>query len=311
MTMEVGSHTILKKPESKRAPAPKRFDLDPKLFSAEQIHSVNQSIRTAQDFVQLLNDFNYGQLTNLQEALIEASLVYYRDTLEIPTNVKALRSQYENLLDYKERTGCSEPIEACLNDGCFQLRPDCAVRKIKEDISVLAKIFELRKHRSSIPHVAIELFFKKIIDNYNSIGLILSDKSGAPKVFTTDGSGISSIITEGTRRLTDAVAEQEFRFSKPLKPYLVYNQRFPLDEAVMRKLHVSERNPELTKYIKSITFSSVGFEIAHEKMILSVIYFGDNLLHQFLKKAMDGIARIKLETDPEARIRSEFGKQTG
>ncbi len=308
--MEPVSKMNRKRTEGPRVSVPHRFNLDSNLFSLEEIQAVHECIRTAEDFVQLLGTFSYAQLMNLHDALIETSLIYYRDTLEIPTNEKALRGQFENLLDYKERTGCSEPIEACLHDGCHLLRPDCALLKIKEDVLVLAKVFELRKHRSSIPHVAIELFFKKIIDNYNCIGLILSDKSGAPRVFTTDGSGISPIITQGTRRLADAVTEQEFRFSNPPKPYLVFNQKFLLDDAVTRKLHVAERNPDLTKYIKEITFSSVGFEIAHEKMILSVIHIGDNQLHEFLKKTIDGIERIKIETDPDARLRSEFGKQS-
>ncbi len=261
------------------------------------------------DFIQVLDTFTYPQLTHILDAMIQAAILYYQKRFRIEANEKTIKSGFENLLDYKERTGCAEPIDACLTEGCYQINPKCAIRKIKEDIICVTKIFELRANRSHIPHIAIELFFKKVINDFNCIGLILSDKYGAPKVFITDGSRISSVITAGVRRLTDAVADYEFRFSTAGEPYLVYNQRFPIDDTLAHKLHAFEKNKDLIKYIKHITFSSIGFEVAHEKTILSVIYIGDNLLGTYLQRLIDGITRIKIETDPDARIRETFGRK--
>ncbi|MBL7958683.1 hypothetical protein JNL27_00450 [bacterium] len=286
----------------------KSFELDPRLFDDDKINRIKSRFHIYKEYDSFIEELNYDQLRNFLEALIRTAVAYYSEALNISANEKDIRNKFENLLDYKERTGCSESIEACLNEGCFQLDSRCAIRKIKEDILTVAQIFESRKNRSHIPHVAIELFFKKIIEKHNSIGLILSDKFGSPKVFTTDGSAISPIISEGIRRLSDAITEHEFRFAQFGEPFLAFNQRFPLDEELASKLEAVEKNPELTKYIKKVTFSSVGFEIAHEKMILSIIYLGDNVLTKYLKHVIGGIERIKIETDPEARIRSGFGK---
>lgn len=286
----------------------KSFELDSRLFDEDKIHRIKSKFHIYKEYDSFIEELNYDQLKNFLEALIRTAVAYYSEALNISANERDIRNKLENLLDYKERTGCSEAIEACLNEGCYHLNPPCAIRKIKEDILTVAQIFESRKNRSHIPHVAIELFFKKVIERHNCIGLILSDKFGSPKVFTTDGSSISPIISEGIRRLSDAITEHEFRFAQFGEPFLAFNQRFPIDDDIADKLEAVGKNPELTKYIKKITFSSIGFEIAHEKMILSIIYLGDNVLSQFLKKVIDGIERIKIETDPEARIRSGFGK---
>ncbi len=284
------------------------FELDSRLFDDDKLEQIKSKFQIYKEYDSFIEELNYDQLRNFLEALIRTAVVFYSEALNISANEKDIRGKLENLLDYKTRTGCAEPIDACLNEGCYHINPECAVRKIKEDILAIAQIFESRKNRSHIPHIAIELFFKRLIEKQNCIGLILSDKFGAPKVFTTDGSGISAIISEGIRRLSDAITEHEFRFPQFGEPYLAFNQRFPIDEELANKLQAVQKNPHLTKYIKKITFSSIGFEIAHEKMILSVIYLGDNMLGQFLKKMIDGIERIKIETDPEARIRSGFGK---
>jgi hypothetical protein len=286
------------------------LDLDSKLFDDEKIIQIKSKFQVYKEYDSFIEELNYNQLENFLEALIRTAVVFYSEALNISASEKDIRNKLENLLDYKARTGCPEPIEACIHEGCYHLNPACATRKIKEDIGSIAQIFESRKNRSHIPHIAIELFFKRVIDKHNCIGLILSDKFGSPKVFTTDGSGISAIISEGIRRLSDAISEHEFRFAQFGQPYLAFNQRFPIDEDLAVKLQAVQKNPHLTKYIKKITFSSIGLEIAHEKMILSVIYLGDNMLNQFLKKMIDGIERIKIETDPEARIRSGFGKNT-
>ncbi|MBL7994256.1 hypothetical protein JNM05_02695 [bacterium] len=286
----------------------KSFELDSRLFEDDKINRIKSRFHIYKEYDSFIEELNYDQLKNFLEALIRTAVAYYSEALNISANEKDIRNKFENLLDFKERTGCSESIEACLNEGCYHLDPQCAITKIKEDILTVAQIFESRKNRSHIPHVAIELFFKKIIEKHNSIGLILSDKFGSPKVFTTDGSAISPIISEGIRRLSDAITEHEFRFAQFGEPFLAFNQRFPLDEELASKLEAVEKNPELTKYIKKVTFSSIGFEIAHEKMILSIIYLGDNVMTKYLKNVIDGIERIKIETDPEARIRSGFGK---
>lgn len=286
----------------------KSFELDSRLFDDDKIQKIKSRFHIYKEYDSFIEELNYDQLRNFLEALIRTAIAYYSEALNISANEKDIRNKFENLLDYKERTGCSESIEACLNEGCYHLNPSCAIRKIKEDILTVAQIFESRKNRSHIPHVAIELFFKRITDKHNCIALILSDKTGSPKVFTTDGSSISPIISEGIRRLSDAITEHEFRFAQFGEPFLAFNQRFPIDDDLTTKLHAVTKNPELTRYIKKVTFSSIGFEIAHEKMILSVIYIGDNILNQYLKHMINGIERIKIETDPEARIRSGFGK---
>lgn len=286
----------------------KSFELDSRLFDEEKIDRIKKKFHIYKEYDTFIEELSYDQLKNFLEALIRTAVEFYSEALNISANEKDIRAKFENLLDYKARTGCSEPIEACINEGCHHINPECAIRKIKEDILTVAQIFESRKNRSHIPHIAIELFFKRLIEKHNCIGLILCDKYGAPKVFTTDGSSISMIISEGIRRLSDAITEHEFRFPQFGEPYLAFNQRFQIDEDIAAKLQAVEKNPQLTKYIKKITFSSIGFEIAHEKMILSVIYLGDNVLNQFLQKMIDGIERIKIETDPEARIRSSFGK---
>jgi hypothetical protein len=75
------------------------------------------------------------------------------------------------------------------------------------------------------------------------------------------------------------------------------------------KLASIENNPDLIKYIKQITFSSAGFDVAHEKTVLTIIYIGDNTIKQYLQRLVDGITRIKIETDPDARIRHTFGRR--
>jgi hypothetical protein len=286
------------------------LELDPSVFTTDEIRAVHEQIHSSQTFLDLLGSLTYDKLQHLLEHLIEAANVYYRKVLGVESAEKLIKSKLENLLDFKDRVGCSEAIEACLHEGCFRLNPTCAVRKLKEDILVVAQIFESRKNRSSIPHVAIELFFKKMIDDFNCIGVVLSDKSGSPKVFTTDGSPISNVISQGIHRLSDAIEDHEFRFSSRVSPFLVFNQYFPVDRTLIAKIQAFNRNPDLTKYIRKITFSSVGFEITHEKMIFSIIYLGDNILKHFLKRAIDGIERIKIETDPDARLRAAFGKRS-
>ncbi len=282
--------------------------LDPALIPEKKISFICDHLHSP-DFHSLLETFNYPQLTHLLDGLISAAIDYYRIRFGMAADERTIRSQCENLLDYKERTGCSEPIDDCLNEGCYHVNPKCAIRKAKEDIVVITKVFESRSNRSHIPHIAIELFFKKLIQDYNCIGLILSDKFGTPKVFITDGSRISSVITTAMRRLADAIAEYEFRFSVPTEPYLIFNQRFPIDATLISKLASIEKNPDLIKYIKQITFSSVGFDVAHEKTVLSIIYIGDNTIRQYLQRLVDGITRIKIETDPDARIRQTFGRR--
>lgn len=282
--------------------------LNPKVIPEKKIHYIHDHLHSP-DFQSVLDTFTYPQLTHLLDGLVAAAIEYYRLRFNMAADERTIKSQCENLLDFKERTGCSEPIDECLNEGCYQINPKCAIRKTKEDILVIAKVFESRANRSHIPHIAIELFFKKLINDYNCIGLILSDKFGTPKVFTTDGSRISSIITTAMRRLADAIADFEFRFSVPSEPYLIFNQRFPIDATLVPKLAAIEKNPELIRYLKVITFSSVGFDVAHEKTVLTIIYIGDNMIRQYLQRLVDGITRIKIETDPDARIRQSFGRR--
>ncbi|MCB0833720.1 MAG: hypothetical protein KDC45_09675 [Bacteroidetes bacterium] len=281
------------------------LDLDAHLFSETEIDEIQSRFQAYRDFNSYIERFNYEQLVNILDNLVVASVVHYR-LIGLATSEKDIRNRLENLLDFKGRTGCPESIESCLHEGCFSLRPSCAMRKVKEDIFLVTEIFESRKNRSHIPHVAIELFFKQIIENHNCIGIILSDKTGAPKVFTTDGSSISSVISEGTRRLADAVAEQEFRFSDREETYIVFNQRFAINKELADRLVAFEKNPELARYIKFLVFASIGLELAHERMILSILYMGDNLLRSFLRRIVMGVERIKIETDPEARLRSGF-----
>lgn len=283
--------------------------LDPQVFNSEEIQVIHLSLLQPDAFRELLDRFNYHQLNNLLDALIKDGVLYYQEKHGVTTTERTIRTRCENLLDYKERIGCVEPVESCLHEGCIHLKPACAVRKVKEDVLNVARLFEARKNRSTVPHVAIELFFKKLIEDYNCVGLILADKWGTPKVFTTDGSGVLSVISEGSRRLTDAITDREFRFTKTGDPYQVFNQKFHIDAKLAERLHAVEKNPDLTKFIKRITFSSIGIEIAHERIILSVLYMGDNLLHQFLGKTISSIERIKLETEPELRIRAGFGRK--
>jgi len=289
-------------------PLPFKLELDNAYFQPYEVKMLEEHLHDSREFVAVLDNFKYPQLVLLLNSLIAGAMAFYRDRLGIETEEKFFRSKFENLLDYKARVGCQEHIESCLNEGCQFLNLRCAVRKIKEDIASVAKIFELRKNRSQIPHVAIELFFKRIIEDYNCIGIVLSDKSGAPKIFTTDGSGLSGVIAQGVRRLADAIETGEFKFSLAGEPYLVFNQRFPLTEELTRKVQATHHHPYMSKFIQKLTFCSCGFEFAHEKMVLSIIYIGDNMLTQFLKKTIRGIERIKVETDPEARLRQGFGQ---
>ncbi|MBX7152420.1 hypothetical protein K1X84_12315 [bacterium] len=282
--------------------------LDPALFKPHEIKAILDHIHVPKEFPILLETFHFEQLDGLLASLIAAGVKFCRERLNMKADEKTIRNRLENLMDYKERVGCSEPIEACINDGCHNINLKCATRKTREDILRIIDIFESRRHRSEVPHVAIELFFKKLIQDYNCIGLVLSDKNGSPKIFTTDGSGISTVITDGAHRLSEAIEEGEFRFSKPGEPYLLFNQRFFITQTLSEKLVALENNQPLSKYIKKITFSSVGFDFAHEKMILSIIYIGDNIIRTYLQKAIAGIQRIKLETDPEARLRYGFGR---
>lgn len=284
------------------------LELDPSSFSADEIRLIHENIHDSQSLLEVMNQFTYEKLQHLMNNLMRSAGRYYQDVLKVPQAEKHIKSKLENLLDYKDRVGCSESIESCLHEGCFRMNANCAVRKTKEDILAIAQIFESRRNRSTIPHVAIELFFKKLIEDHNCISVVMSDKSGAPKIFTTDGSAISTVITSGIHRLAEAIRDHEFRFSNPNAPFLIFNQHFPLDDTMASKLQAFEKNPDLKKYIKRLTFSSVGFEIVHEKIILSIIYLGDNMLRQFLMKAILGIERIKVETDPDARLRAAFGR---
>lgn len=282
--------------------------LDEKIIPEKKISYILDHLHSP-DFPSLLETLTYPQLMHLMDGLIAAAIEYYRLRFNMTADEHTIRSRCENLLDYKERTGCKEPIDECLTEGCYHINPKCAIRKSKEDILAIVKVFESRANRSHIPHIAIELFFKKVIQDSNCIGLILSDKFGTPKVFTTDGSRISSVITTAMRRLSDAIADYEFRFTAPNEPYMIFNQRFPIDANLIPKLSAFEKNPELMKYIRTITFSSVGFEVAHEKTVLTLIYIGDNTIRQYLQRLIDGITRIKIETDPDARIRQSFGRR--
>jgi hypothetical protein len=282
--------------------------LDKSVIPEKKINLIFENVHTT-DFFQILDTFTYSQLTYILDEMIHAAILYYQQRFNMTADVKTIKSRFENLLDYKERTGCSEPIDSCLTEGCHNINIKCAARKIKEDILCVTKIFESRANRSHIPHIAIELFFKKVITDFNCIGLILSDKYGSPKVFITDGSRISSVITGGIRRLSDAIADYEFQFSKPDEPYLVFNQKFPIDETLAHKLLAFEKNKDFPRFIKQIMFSSLGFDVAHEKTILTIIYIGDNMLVSYLQRLIDGITRIKIETDPDAKLRETFGRK--
>ncbi len=284
------------------------LELDPSAFSQDEIRIIHENIHDSQSLLEVMSHFTYEKLQHLMDDLMTSASRYYQDVLKVPQAEKHLKGKLENLLDYKDRVGCSEPIEGCLHEGCFRLSANCAVRKTKEDILAIAQIFESRRNRSTIPHVAVELFFKKLIEDHNCIGVILSDKLGSPKIFTTDGSAISTVITSGIHRLAEAIRDHEFRFSGTSEPFLVFNQHFPIDDGLASKLQPFEKNPDLKKYVKRLTFSSIGIEIVHEKIILSIIYLGDNMLRQFLLKAILGIERIRVETDPDARLRAAFGR---
>ncbi len=275
------------------------------LFSVEELAAIHRKVHTHPEFAALLNSFSYPQLSNVLQNLISDAVVIHR---RHGLDEKAVRNRCENLLDYKERTGCVESIESCMHDGCHTLKISCATRKTKEDILNVLQLFESRKNRSQVAHVALELFFKKVIEASNVIGIVLGDKIGTPKVFTTDGSGLMPIISEGSRRIGDALTEHEFRFSAG-ESLQVFNQYFPLDSQMAHRLLVIEKNPGLAKYIHRLTFASVGVEIAHERQILSLIYVGDNHLPRILPRVLEGVLRINIETDPEMRLRSGFGKK--
>ena len=283
-----------------------QVELDSILFETELTESVNKSVLHPSTLDDTLAPLTYKQLDHLREQLIQAAAAYLHDVRKIDTNEKKLSRELEDLLEFKVRTDCEVDIEICAQGGCSAVNQKCAIRKAQEDIVHIAKLLDKRKRRSSEPHIALELFFNKLIHDFNCIGVILADKLGAPKIFATDGSGISRTITVGTHRLQDAILDHEFRFSKHGGPYMAFHQRFSIEEMENIKIKVFHKNPDLRRYLKNITYTSVGFDVAYERIILSIIHLGDNQLEDILPRALLGIRRIRVETDPEAKFRVEY-----
>ncbi|HMV27715.1 MAG TPA: hypothetical protein PKA26_12620, partial [bacterium] len=92
--------------------------LDPQVFNSEEIQVIHLSLLQPDAFRELLDRFNYHQLNNLLDALIKDGILYYQEKHGVTTTERTVRTRCENLLDYKERIGCVEPVESCLHEGC-------------------------------------------------------------------------------------------------------------------------------------------------------------------------------------------------
>lgn len=57
-----------------------------------------------------------------------------------PMTLNQIKTQYGSVVQYYEENPCSEPMEACITESCYERNPDCFKRKLLSQINVLDDI---------------------------------------------------------------------------------------------------------------------------------------------------------------------------
>lgn len=251
---------------------------------------------------ELLDESPVEDWIHIREQIIELAIDYYGSRLNLGVERSYFQRKMESLEVYKERVGCTHPVTLCQLDKCGELDPTCQANRIRSQIERLIQLFEVRRNRSQVMHLAIELLFTRVLKDSRCISVILMDKSCKPRVFVNDGSKVSNVAVESARKLAKAVKAGDFVFSKDGE-MIVHHQRFPIDDELVEDLRPFRDFPEIQGYFNFLRIKSVGFEVGFEKMILSILYVGELSVNEYFISAIQGIRRIMIETDPETRLR--------
>lgn len=95
------------------------------------------------------------QLQELRDFL-ENELLYLTSMNERSLTRERIRAKYPSIHDYYYSYDCRETLDACYNETCLALNPNCFSRKMREQIKVLLDMLGVYLVRKETAEVQLE-----------------------------------------------------------------------------------------------------------------------------------------------------------